>query len=154
MDNSKRNEDICRERILLGMTVKEVAEKHELTTRAIFKISKSPECQRHITKFKRMRDEISKESVEAVKKLAGQDAEEFYKRLKEMALQKTTIACPKCDCQIEIKASDATALRALLSAMGVAGLKMKQDEEMVRDLPKLTIHATKKPELKTEKKAG
>ncbi|HDY90201.1 MAG TPA: hypothetical protein ENH82_19035 [bacterium] len=154
MDNSKRNEDICRERILLGMTVKEVAEKHELATRSIFKISKLPECKRHINKYKKMRDEVAKESVEAVKKLAGQDAEEYYQRLREIALQKTTITCPECENQFEIKASDATSLRALLAAMGVAGLKMKQDEEMVRDLPKLTIHARKKPELIAETKAG
>lgn len=151
-------EDICRDRTLEGMTHAELGKRYDLDRRQIGKILSSPGGVQYKEKYKRLRDEKVKEGLEVVKKRAGMDAEEYYVRLRGMALQKEVIKCPECNCEIKIDVASATKLRALLSALGIGGIKIKQDEDLEKDLPKLTIRARKKPlELSKavkDKKAG
>ena len=152
---NEHSEDICRDRIMEGVTQAELCERYDLSRSQIIRILKLPENEKYITKYKQMRDEIAKDAVESVKKQAALDSEEFYDRLKAMALQRDTVECPACNHEIRIDVANTTVLRAILSGMGIAGIKIKQDEDIQRDLPQLKVQASeKKVKPMIEKQAG
>ena len=141
IDNSVRNEDICKDKILEGMTNDALGTRYELSFRTIRHILASNEGSKYIEKYKQLLEEIVNETIEAVKKRAGKDAMKWYDKLVAMVDGKDT--------------ADTVKLRAILSLWGVAGIKIKQDEDVIRDLPHLTIGSKKKQsEPEAIKKAG
>jgi len=155
MDREVRNREICRGKIIDGLTNVALGAKYDLSEGSIRNILKSESGRNYLNQYRRQLEEIAKETINTVKRQAGRDALGYYDRLKDMTYSKKEIVCPECNHVFEIEIGNATTLRAILSAMGVAGIKIKHEEDIQPDLPKLTIHTKKKAMVgEQEKRAG
>ena len=142
-------EDICRDKILEGLSSSQLAEKYNMTPQGVNSILRHHESQKFIKKYRKARTEISNEQIEAVKNLAGKVSSKLFNRVLDIAEEMKEIECPHCKKMLQIKANNATSLRAALAGLGVAGIKLKQDEDIPKEPVKIEVITSKanKPKL-------